>query len=129
VRLTHSLRRQVAWLALCAVAFAAVAPSVSRWAVSSAGWTWVSICGASGVKRIALETGPAAPAPSDKHGGGTHCPFCRLQDHLPVLPPVDLALFLPAAAQSDEPSAFDIQPVRARPLRAPALSRAPPASS
>lgn len=128
MRITAHLRRQVTWLALCAVTFVAIAPAISHWIAASTGLTWVEICSVSGPKRVALDTG-STPAPTEDHASTSHCPFCRLQNHLPALPQSDIALVILTAVQGDTPSAQDTLPLRTKPLWAQALSRAPPAFS
>jgi len=79
------LHRRLAWLALCAMVFAALAPSVSKLLTASSGVTWVEVCSASGTRWVALggvdSQRDDAPTASDKH-----CGYCVLQQHSPALP-------------------------------------------
>jgi len=127
MRTTVRLRRQLAWLALCAMVFAALAPATSQWAGSRASQVWTEICGASHTERIALATESTPPA--DDHGYVTHCPFCRLLQHFPVLPPAERGFIGPAAEQGDIPSGFDPRPPHIRRFRTMARSREPPVPS
>lgn len=125
MRLTVLLRRQVAWIALCAVTFAGIAPAISQWVASSTGTTWVEICSSAGIKRVALGS-DKAPVPVGDHGGTTHCPFCRLQNDLPAAPPFTVTLFRVAEAEDQKPQLPVATPVHTKSAWPPALSRAPP---
>jgi Protein of unknown function (DUF2946) len=89
MRLGGWLHRRLAWLALCAVVFAALAPSVSKWLTASQGIASIDVCSAQGTKRIALDLGkkqaPETPAMADNH-----CGYCLLQQHSPVIPTVSV---------------------------------------
>jgi len=126
MRMTVSLRQRAAWLALCATVFASIAPVISHWFASSRGQAWVEICSATASKRVALQTG-SAPLPAGDHDGTTHCPFCRLQNDLPLCPPSNIAFIVVAAPDDgDAARAPEAPPARGRLLWTIALSRAPP---
>jgi hypothetical protein len=121
------LHRHIAWLALCAVFFGAIAPSISHLLVSANGKTWVEICSVYGSKRMALDLGSqkAPNVPSSM----AHCPFCLLQNDLPVIPTsLSLAAF---AVMLDEAALEGLaaHPPRARFIRTAHLTRAPPSIS
>jgi len=116
-------------MTLWAVTFAALAPAISHSVATRAGQAWVEICGAAGIQRVAIDR-DSKPSPSGGHEfGGGHCPFCRVQDHTPVLPAPVFALFVLFAIRRCALSAPPSQPPRAISLWAPALSRAPPVLS
>lgn len=125
MRMTAYWRRQVTWIALCAVTFSAIAPAISHWIASAADSTWNEICSASGIKRVALDA-QSTPVPVDERGSIQHCPFCRPQTDLAILPPSDVALGILAVAQGDARWTPRTQPLHVKRLWAPALSRAPP---
>lgn len=85
MRMGTELHRRLAWLALCAVIFAAFAPSISKLLATSQGVTWIEICSTSGTKLGALDLGtkktPDAPIATD-----SHCGYCLLQHHSPDVP-------------------------------------------
>lgn len=84
--MTHSrTRRLAAWIAMFAMALAALAPTVSRalaWGAASPG-AWIKVCTASGMQQVALP-GNAADGGGDAgktrptHLSLDHCPFCFL---------------------------------------------------
>ena len=127
MQISARLRQQVTWLALCAIAFVAIAPTVSHWIATSTGFPLVEICSVSNTKRIALDTG-STPTPTGDHNGTPHCPFCRLQQHLPALPTADAVFFQLAPIHNHVQSAFDTSPLHHKHFWTLALSRAPPLS-
>ena len=127
MRISVGLRQQITWLALCAITFVAIAPTISHWIAASTGLPWVEVCSASSIKRIAFDTG-STPAPTDDHNGTTHCPFCRLQNHLPVLPTIDAALFQFTPIHDHVRTVFGTSPLYHKHFWMLALSRAPPLS-
>ncbi len=82
-RLLRRHHRRVAWLCLVSMLYAATAPALSQWLAASGG-TWVEICSANGLVRVALDAGGQAQ-PADDAADPGHCPFCRLQDLPAVL--------------------------------------------
>jgi len=125
MQLTAILRLQVTWLALCAVTLASISPAISQWIASSSGTTWVEICSSAGIKRVALDS-DKAPVPAGDHGGTTHCPFCRLQNDLPAVPPSSITHIQVVEAQEQKPPIPVASAVHTRPAWPSALSRAPP---
>lgn len=85
MRMGHELHRRLAWLALCAVIFAAFAPFISKLLATSQGVTWIEICSTNGTKLVALDLGtkktPDTPMTAD-----SHCGYCLLQQHSPFVP-------------------------------------------
>lgn len=129
--ISKGLRQRVAWLALCAVFFAALAPSISHFLASAThGKIWVEICSLYGPKRMALDLGADKDkTPGHQASSMSHCPFCRLQNDLPVLP--TLANLSTFALTFDEaiPESIASAPPRARFIRTAHLTRAPPSIS
>ncbi|MGV1046329.1 DUF2946 domain-containing protein [Limnohabitans sp.] len=79
------LHRRLAWLALCALLFGVLAPTVSKVLAASQGTIWLEVCSSDGTKRIAIsptgDRGTELPAMTD-----SHCAYCFLQQHSPFLP-------------------------------------------
>lgn len=119
--------RYIAWLALCAVFFSAVAPSISHLLISVNGPTWGEICSVYGTKRIAFDFG-SQKAP-DVPSSMVHCPFCLLQNDLPVIP--TSPSFSAFAVMPDEviPEGGANDSLRFRFIRTAHLTRAPPTVS
>jgi len=69
-------------MALLAVLWAVLAPSLSTLVAVPTGETWIEVCTATGTKRIATDE---APADGNSLHLGEHCPFCPLQQDLPVI--------------------------------------------
>jgi hypothetical protein len=128
IRRSHTLRRAAAaWIALCAIVFAAVAPSVSRALAASGDAMWVEVCTSDGLKRVALDAGSSKTPPAAH--AGADCPFCRLQAHVPVIPAPDYTLLF---LNPDRPVAIPRlteASCRSAIARGLALSRAPPSCS
>ncbi len=124
-------RRFAAWLALLAVLWGALVPTLAQALVSSSSRQgWVEVCSTSGVLWVRVDGGaksPAAPTgQSDSMpNASAHCPWCPIQGAT-GLPP-EPALVTVAIAQGPVPTtAF----TSARPavLWSKARSRAPPAA-
>ncbi len=98
------LRKGTAWIALLAVCFGALAPTVSQAALKARGdgGHWVQICSASGITWVRADTGERA----DGHPAetGFTCPWGVISGGAAGLPPVH-ALPLPAAAAQPVPLA------------------------
>ena len=75
---------QMLWAALCAVWFAALAPTLAN-VLAAQGRIHVEVCSASGMRFISVDTGshhrlPATPL-------SKHCPYCLLQQDI-IAPPL-----------------------------------------
>lgn len=129
MRMAPRLQRQLAWLALCAVLFAAAAPTVSKWLAALQPAFWAEVCSTSGATpRAAWDLGakssPDRPAASD-----SHCGYCLLQHHTPVLPTAT-SRWEPVAASAERlPIGSGGTTVVKRFVWSAHLSRAPPAFS
>jgi hypothetical protein len=123
-------RRFAAWIACCAMLFAALAPSVSHAMAAGRGQLWTEVCSAAGIKLVQADSASSA---IDGHGDADtlasahleHCPFCAIH-------PVDLGLLpgsawsMPLLAGRDTyPPLFFQSPHRLA-AWTPAQSRAPP---
>ena len=124
-------RRLAAWLALLAVLWGALVPTLAQAVVSSSGRQgWVEVCSASGVLWVRVDGGAESPtSPTGQSGSkvdaSAHCPWCPMQGAA-GLPP-EASLINTASAQGSVPHAAFTS---ARPalLWSKAHSRAPPAS-
>ncbi|MDR2852794.1 MAG: DUF2946 domain-containing protein [Burkholderiaceae bacterium] len=147
--LSSRLRKTLAWLALCAMCFGSLAPSVSRWLVAQAqAAQLVVVCAEHGMETIPiaqlLQTQAQAQAhepglayhhgnPSGKAGGEQPfsdlddcCPYCALSHHSPYVPAVTAA-FAPHAPPLDVRSVdVDAHALALQPWREPHMPGAPP---
>ncbi|ANN76320.1 DUF2946 domain-containing protein [Bordetella flabilis] len=120
------LRTYATWLALCAMCFGAIAPTVSKWLASGAGRTlWVELCSeTSATHAIAISIAAEEPS-SHPVAGDEHCPYCALVHHLPFIPPTAAVFIaaLPAMASVYTDAGIELpqthQPRRAHAPRAP----------
>jgi hypothetical protein len=121
-------RRFAAWLALLAVLWGALVPTLAQAAVSaSSRQGWVEVCSASGVLWVRVDGG--AESPSGQSGSmadaAAHCPWCLMQGAA-GLPP-EPALSTTANALGPVPAAA-FTSARPAAVWSPAQSRAPPAA-
>lgn len=84
------------WAVLMALAFAALAPTVSAW-LHSQGRVWAAVCTTSGATRVVLVSDAGAAvndAPDQAPGVAPHadCPYCLLQHDL-APPPAQAAMW------------------------------------
>lgn len=128
MRLGSWLHRRLAWLALAAMVFGALAPSVSKLLTASSGVIWVEVCSASGTRWVALG-GSDTPRDDAPTASDQHCGYCVLQQHSPALP-------VPAVAwECEAPSAHRLAigpggtTIFARFTRSAHLTRGPPTFS
>jgi hypothetical protein len=123
------LRRALAWLALCATLFGALAPAVSK-VMAASGTLWVEICSAEGgVRLVALPRPGATPgqAPAQLPAAGDeHCGYCVLQHHTPVLPITGQAFTQPVLAAGRLRIGAPGQTFPSRLIRDAHRARAPP---
>ncbi|MBY0237703.1 MAG: DUF2946 domain-containing protein [Burkholderiaceae bacterium] len=121
-----SLYRQLAGWALCALTFAALAPTLSGWFAANSNTVWSEVCSATGTRRVAFDLGPSkAPATSQP---GKHCQYCQLLTKLPVLPGAPAALFLLATGTATAIAALSERPAAALLIRSAHRTRGPPGS-
>lgn len=126
-----SLHRRAAWLALCAMVFGSLAPSISKLlaAAQGEGTAWVEICSAQGIKRIALDAS-GTKSPDGHADRDAHCGYCLLLQHCPVLhTPYQLWVALEGASTERLPIGSGTTTVPTRFTRDAHPTRAPPASS
>lgn len=121
-------RRLAAWLALLAVLWGALVPTLAQAAVSASDRQgWVEVCSASGVLWVRVDG--VAESPSGQSGSmadaAAHCPWCPMQGAA-GLPP-EPALSTASNAQGSVPAAA-FTSARPAALWPTAQSRAPPAA-
>ena len=122
-------RRFAAWIACCAMLFAALAPSVSHALSMAQGDIWSEICSVGGSKFVKLsvdQDASAAPATEDAIHV-EHCPFCATHTEPLVLPP-NAGFILPLIDTQDTHPFLFFQAPRPLAIWTAAQSRAPPAS-
>lgn len=127
--LTRLHRRLTAWVALFALVFGALAPTVTQAMVAGGERAdWLEVCSVSGMVWVKADTGevaepmPDGSAPSDS--ASQHCPWCTLHGGAAGLPVVHSSPALPLRL-TDLPPAFYRAPLGAT-VWASAQSRAPP---
>lgn len=122
-------RRLTAWVALLALLFGALAPTVTQAMVAGGDRAdWLQVCSVSGMVWVQADTGEVRDQQPD--GGSPmgdasqHCPWCTLHGGVAGLPPAPHSIDLPPRL-TDLPPAFYRAPLAAT-VWAPAQSRAPP---
>lgn len=112
------------WIALLAVLFSALAPSISH-ALAAAGADTVEVCTVSGYKVVKLAPGDGGKAPPSARRGMEHCAFCATHGGADAIPTAPAAALLAEAGRDIYPSLFYAAPL---PLHAwsAAHARAPP---
>ncbi len=119
-------RRFAAWLALLAVLWGALVPTLAQAAVSaSSRQGWVEVCSASGVLWVRVDGGAASPTGQSgtMADASAHCPWCPMQGAA-GLPP-EPAQVTAVSAQGSVPIAA-FTSARTAALWSKAQSRAPP---
>lgn len=118
-------RRFTAWVALLALVFGALAPTLTQAMVASGErGDWLEVCSVSGMVWVKADTGELAQQPPDGGPAGQHCPWCTLHGGVAGLPAAQALPELPPRL-TDLPPAFYRAPLSAT-VWAPAQSRAPP---
>ena len=79
------LHSPILWIAILAVLWGVLAPSLSHFLVSSSGQAWIEVCTSTGTKLIAVDTDEAPDDQKNNIHTGVHCPYCRLQQDLPAV--------------------------------------------
>ncbi len=129
---TGNHRRVSIWLAIWALLFAALAPTLShavRAATPDAGW--VEVCTVAGSKWVQLsQSADDAGAPDSDPGlhALEHCPACSAYTPAPGLPPSDYATLLQLSLGDALPSLF-LQAPHTLFAWASAQPRGPPSQS
>lgn len=124
---SSTLKRLSTWLAMLAVVWGALAPTLAQAVVRSAptpGDGWVEVCSVSGMVWVSLDTGKQQPAPHSGSSDGPSCDWCALHGGAPGAP-VAHASWPASGVMSAFPPAFYQAPVTPAVWRS-ALSRAPP---
>lgn len=129
MRMGARLHRQLTWLALCAVLFAAAAPTVSKWLATLQPAFWAEVCSTTGATpRAAWDQG--SKSSSDRSAlSDSHCGYCLLQHHLPVVPTASYRWEPVLASAERLPIGSGGTTIVKRFVRSAHLTRAPPAFS
>ena len=132
MHLAHFLNRGYAWIALIAILWASVVPSLAHGAPQAGASRQVTLdyCAPEGRSSLTIEVqgDDAAGDHAAHHGDGTHCPFCRNPQAGPgILPAPLLVLPAPAAGGGTYPALFHRAAHPLHAWRAP-QPRAPPAA-
>lgn len=123
-------RRFAAWLACCAILFAALAPSISHAVAATHGQSWAEICSVAGAKfvKVSADEDAVADTLTKKTLHLEHCPFCATHaGSFALLPGAGIAIPLVDLTEP-HPSLF-FQSPHALPIWTTAQSRAPPAQA
>ncbi len=127
--LSRLYRRVSAWIALLALVFGALAPTVTQAMVAGGDRAdWLAVCSVSGMVWVQADTGEVRDQQPD--GGSPfgdasmHCPWCTQHGGVAGLPAAQHGIDLPLRL-TDLPPAFYSAPLAAT-VWAPAQSRAPP---
>ena len=119
--------RHIAWWLLWVMAFAAAAPSVSKWLASNT-TILVEVCNSQGVQRIAINL-DASSTPETTVAADVHCGYCILQHHCPALPSEPALWGLPTVASHRLALGRGSTTVFQRFVRSAHHARAPPTFS
>ena len=129
-------RPLIVWMAMLAVLVGTLAPSFTAMLASWTGQYPLEVCttpsypGSPGHHRLLPTYGTDVPTPrpldhSTLHGDG-HCPYCRLQQDMPMVASVPPALVLSVRIASRVTQLLAPTPPPALALWRPHLGRAPP---
>lgn len=130
--LQRTRQRLTLWLALLAMCFGVLAPTVSHALAASGSSTWVEVCTAQGMRWVALadQASPADSGPADASGGPAahleHCPACHAAGVGLAPPPAPLLWTPLPALREGLPRRFEQAPRTAHAWQ-PVQARAPPA--
>jgi hypothetical protein len=80
------LHQRLAWSILCVMVWGGFAPFVSKWLAYSQGGTWTEVCTSQGTKLVPLPPQGATTTSDVPVASDTHCGYCLLQQHTPVVP-------------------------------------------
>lgn len=123
--MTASARTLAAWIAICAMLVATLAPALSQAAYRASGDAmWLEICTAYGIEHVA-GAGAAQDPADDAERPVKPCVFCSL--FASALPVPWGAAGVPAAQGGDVVAAFTLHAPRPRLPWAASRPRAPPA--
>jgi hypothetical protein len=95
------------WIALMAILFSAVAPSISHALAASAGKSvFAEICSVDGAKVVALDAGGSRQPDGDPLHHLEHCPYCATHGGTLALPPPAVFEFAVVGGPDLHPSLF-----------------------
>lgn len=121
------IRNRILWIAMLAILFGSVAPSLSTFVGKAVGKVWVEICTSTGTKFVALD-GDEAPESGSLHTS-VHCPYCRLQQDLPAIAHAPGVLVLADGSVRRAPRPPALTPPLSAAVWPAHHSRAPPSFS
>jgi len=121
--MTRTTYRIALWIAVLAMLFAVLAPTISR--VRNTG-SWVEVCSVAGIKlvQVANVTGTDTDQPASPRAA-MDCPYCALHIDL-ALPPQRQATLIHHIIQLSFVPRLFLQAPQTQFVWAPAQSRAPP---
>lgn len=119
------LHSPVLWIAILAVLWGVLAPSLTNLLVLSSGKTWVEVCTSTGTKLAAIDVGEPDDQKSSIHTSG-HCPYCRLQQDLPAVAHAPGVLVLADGSVRGVPMPPELTPRLLAAVWPAHYSRAPP---
>jgi hypothetical protein len=97
------------WLAIVALWFAALGPTVSHALAAAGQTTWVEVCTAQGMRFVAVAddgAGADAERPGSPAAHLEHCPYCTLGAHGMAPPPATVVLPAPSDGRDGPPARF-----------------------
>ena len=119
---THRTRQLTSLLALFALLWGLVFPTLANAGFSDTNEVWAEVCTAQGIKKVHLDSGKAD---SSHHYSAEHCSLCCLGGSLPATAPASLLGELDFSRQAlPQPSLQTVPPQRWVLLTA--APRAPP---
>ena len=124
---TRSTHRLTAWLALLAMLWGALAPTLAQAAVASSGSpAWVEVCSTSGVVWVRVDAGNESPAstPAPMQGASSSCAWCLPQGAM-GLPPTATETVVAVQAPDAVPGVA-FESILPSAVWSTAQSRAPP---
>ncbi|WP_420714778.1 DUF2946 domain-containing protein [Roseateles sp. SL47] len=86
-RLPHTPRTRILWLAMLAILWGVMAPSLTSGLARSTGTVWIEVCTSMGTQRIAVNDDDPSPSTENSRRAMSDCGYCRFQHHLPPIDP------------------------------------------
>ena len=120
------LRTRILWMAILAVLFGSVAPSLTTFLPSSSGQAWIEVCTSTGTKLVAVDVDETQDDQKNSIHTGVHCPYCRLQQDLPAVAHAPGVLMLADGSVREVPEPPALTPPLPAAVWPAHHSRAPP---
>ncbi len=117
-----------AWIACCAILFAALAPSIAHAMSTARGDVWTEICTVGSVKFVKIDGATLQKSDPDTQKSMSHCPFCATDGGAFAPLPSASTVRLPLIVRDTCPTLF-LQSPQPLAIWATAQSRAPPATA